>query len=162
MGRFVDFLKRLNRDLGIDLGGVEVGVTEHGLDEADVGTVLQHVGGHGVAEEMAGTLYVESGLLDVAFDPGSQGVASKGVAMVVEEEGSVIMSGDQAGPDLVAVFFDPGECPFADGDEAIFAALPFAYHDDLTSGINVVEGEVDQLHAADAGTVERFHDGAIS
>ena len=29
-------------------------------------------------------------------------------------------------------------------------------------GVHVVEFEVDQLHAADAGTVERFDDGSIA
>ena len=38
------------RDLGIDLGAVDVTVAQHGLDKADVGPVFQHVGGHRVAQ----------------------------------------------------------------------------------------------------------------
>ena len=37
MGPCVDILQGLDRHLGVDLGGFEAGVTQHLLDEADVG-----------------------------------------------------------------------------------------------------------------------------
>ena len=36
----MDGLQLAHGDLGIDLGGGERGVTQHGLDEADIGAVL--------------------------------------------------------------------------------------------------------------------------
>ncbi len=49
-------------DVGIDLGGVEPGVAEQLLDEADVGPVLEHVGGAGVAQQVAGTWPADAAL----------------------------------------------------------------------------------------------------
>lgn len=37
-------------DAGVDLGGVETAVAEHGLDAAQVGTVFDKVAGEGVAQ----------------------------------------------------------------------------------------------------------------
>jgi hypothetical protein len=37
-------------DVGVDLRGGDVGVAEHGLDGAEVGAVLEQVGGEAVAE----------------------------------------------------------------------------------------------------------------
>ena len=35
-------------DVGVDLGGGDVGMAEHGLDGAEVGAVHEEVGGEGV------------------------------------------------------------------------------------------------------------------
>lgn len=35
----------VNRDVGVNLGRLQTAVPEHRLDEADIGTTLQHVGG---------------------------------------------------------------------------------------------------------------------
>ncbi len=43
MGSGVDFAKLPDGDFGIDLRRVEPGVSEHLLDEADVGAVFEHV-----------------------------------------------------------------------------------------------------------------------
>ena len=37
-------------DVGIDLGGGDVGVAEHFLDDAEVGAVVEEMGGEAVAE----------------------------------------------------------------------------------------------------------------
>jgi len=68
VGGSVDFLQLVDRDLGVDRGRVEIVVAEDRLDEADVGTVLQHVGRHRVAEQVTGAGHFEAGALDVAFD----------------------------------------------------------------------------------------------
>ena len=38
-----------------------MGVAEHLLDEADIGAVFQHQGGHGVAEQVAAAVLVHVG-----------------------------------------------------------------------------------------------------
>lgn len=50
--------------LGLDLGREDRGVTEHGLDEADVGASFEHERSHGVAEEVTGALPVDVGVVD--------------------------------------------------------------------------------------------------
>ncbi len=42
MGRAVDFLELANCDMGVDLGGSQIGVPQHGLYEPDVRAAFQH------------------------------------------------------------------------------------------------------------------------
>ena len=39
-------------DVGVDLGGGDVGVAEQGLHRAQIGAALQQVGGEGVAQDV--------------------------------------------------------------------------------------------------------------
>lgn len=47
---FVDGAEAVLVDVGVDLGGGDVGVAEHFLDNAEVGAVIEEVGGKAVAE----------------------------------------------------------------------------------------------------------------
>ena len=49
----MDRLELLDAHLGVNGGGFELLVTEELLDEADVGTALQHVGRAGRTKQMA-------------------------------------------------------------------------------------------------------------
>ena len=41
-------------DMGIDLGGGDVGMAQHLLDAAEIGAVVDQVGGEGVPEHVGG------------------------------------------------------------------------------------------------------------
>ncbi len=56
MGQGVDFLQLPNGDFCVKAGGFEVGVSKQLLDVADIGSVLKHEGGAGVAEQVAASL----------------------------------------------------------------------------------------------------------
>jgi len=45
----VDFAQMADIDFGVDLGGIELGMAEELTDEADVGSILEHVGGAAVS-----------------------------------------------------------------------------------------------------------------
>jgi hypothetical protein len=62
VGAGVDVLEGADADVGVDLGGVEPGVAEHGLNVADVGSAFEHVGGAAVAEEVARAGFGDAGL----------------------------------------------------------------------------------------------------
>ena len=47
---FVDGAEAVLVDVGVDLGGGDVGVAEHFLDDAEVGAVVEEVGGEAVTE----------------------------------------------------------------------------------------------------------------
>ena len=68
----MDFFEVGVGDVGVDLGGGDVGVAEHGLDGADVGAVHEEVGGEAVAEGVRGDVFGDVGefgvFLDDAFD----------------------------------------------------------------------------------------------
>ncbi len=49
----VDFLELADGDLGVDGGGLELGVSQELLDVPDVGPALEHVRGAGVTKELA-------------------------------------------------------------------------------------------------------------
>src|SRR5215218_5277669 len=48
----VERLQAFLVNVGVDLGGGDVGVAKHGLDRPQVGSVLQQMGGEAVAEHM--------------------------------------------------------------------------------------------------------------
>ena len=52
MGRAIDTHETLGRDLGVDLGRRDRGVTKQLLDGADVGAVIEHVSGTRMPEHM--------------------------------------------------------------------------------------------------------------
>jgi len=61
MGRRVDLLKSAQRNLRVNLRGLDVLVAEDLLDKTDVGPVLMHVGRHAVAKQMAGPAFTDAG-----------------------------------------------------------------------------------------------------
>ncbi len=73
-------------DARVDLGRGDMRVTEAHLDEADVGTVVQHRGGGGVAQGVAGTAAEAHGLGDVGADEAGQAARVEGGAVAGDEE----------------------------------------------------------------------------
>lgn len=70
MGQGMHFFQLLDAHLGIDLGGVHSGMAQHRLDKADIRPVLQHVGGHGMAEQVAGAFLADIRGVDVIAHQG--------------------------------------------------------------------------------------------
>lgn len=68
MKLFVDFAEVGVSDVGVDLGGGDVGVTEHGLDRANVGAVHEEVGGETVTEGVRGDVFCDAGFFGVELD----------------------------------------------------------------------------------------------
>ncbi len=64
----VDFFEVGVGDMGVDLGGADVGVAEHGLNGAEVGAVHEEVGGEAVTEGVGGDVFRDAGLLCVGLD----------------------------------------------------------------------------------------------
>jgi hypothetical protein len=52
VGGRVDLLRSLDADMGVALGGVELAVTKHFLDVADVGAAFEHQRREGVAQQI--------------------------------------------------------------------------------------------------------------
>lgn len=65
---FVDFFEVGVGDVGVDLGGADVGVAEHGLDGAEVGAVHEEVGGEAVTEGVGGDVFRDAGFFGVGLD----------------------------------------------------------------------------------------------
>lgn len=99
---FMDFAEVVVGDVGVDLGGRDVGVAEEGLDGAKVGAVHKEVGGEGVAQGVGGDVFGDAGGAGAGFDDAldragreaaviARGAGGGGVAGIVEEEGGELV-----------------------------------------------------------------------
>lgn len=64
----MDFFEVGVGDVGVDLGGANVGMAEHGLDGADVGAIHEKVGCERVTESVRGNMLRDAGEASVFFD----------------------------------------------------------------------------------------------
>ena len=62
---FVDGFQAAAVDVGIYLGGGNIGMAQHDLDGPEVGPVFEQVGGERVPEGMRADLFVDAGREDV-------------------------------------------------------------------------------------------------
>lgn len=78
MKGLVDFFQMLVGDVGIDLGGSDRGMTEHGLDRPDVSTIDEEVGGKAMTQRMGMNVFEDAGFGSIVFD--DTGDTSRGEA----------------------------------------------------------------------------------
>ena len=155
MGGVVDFFHALGGDVGVDLGGAEAGVAEEGLDAAEVGAVVEEVGGEAVAEFVRGDVDGEAGVFPVFVDDVGECLGGDAAAEFAEEERAFVDGGFEA----VALYGFEGVA--ADRAEAFFAA----FADDADGfgvGVEVVDVEAGEFAEAHACGVEHFEDGGIA
>ena len=65
----VGLLEAFGGEMGVDLGGDEVGVAEQFLDAAKIGPRIKHVGGKAVAQLVRGHCGVETAVSQIALEP---------------------------------------------------------------------------------------------
>ena len=86
----VDLFELADADLRVNLGGIELGVTEKLLDVAHICAVLQHRRGAGVAKEVARPGLADVCCCDVISDKLAHSVGGEGLSEVGQEQvGSV-------------------------------------------------------------------------
>ena len=160
----VHLLQFEDRDLRVDLGRVEPRVTEHLLDEADVGAVLQHERRHGVAEQMAGARLADPRRVDDAAHELREAPGVERLAVVVEEErAGVGCAGRAAGRDIRADTSRSRECARSPiGTMRSFCPLPWRMITVPRSVSRSWSSRCAQLPAPHAGRVERLQDGAVA
>ena len=72
-------------DVGVDLGGGNVGVAEELLDDAEVGTMAKQVAGEGVSQDVRVDVLLDAGSAGNVFDDLPDATARHGVAIAGEE-----------------------------------------------------------------------------
>ena len=87
MGAGVFFAEALDGDVGVDLGGGQVGVAQKFLHAPEVGAVVQKVGGEGVPQCVRGGAEGEARGGEPLFQEFFDGDAGKGLPRAVDEEG---------------------------------------------------------------------------
>jgi hypothetical protein len=68
MELLVDRAEVLAVDVGVELCGGQIGVSEHLLDRPEIGPALEEMGGKGVAEGVRGDPFGKAGPLSVTLD----------------------------------------------------------------------------------------------
>ena len=64
-------------EVGVDLGGGDVGVAEEALDGAEVGAIHEEVGGEGVAHGVGGDFFGDAGELGILIDEALNGAGGE-------------------------------------------------------------------------------------
>jgi hypothetical protein len=158
----VDFTQSVDVDVGVNLGGVDAFVAEHFLNITDVGTAAMHVGGAGMAPQMAGAGFVDAAALKEFFDPVADVGGTEARAVAAEEEGGFLRQVVEERAGFAEKTVEPGGGALADGEHAAFAVFAFAHDQGAGGGIVVAVVEVGHFAAADTGCVEEFEHGAVA
>ena len=61
-------------------------MSEQGLDDANIGAALEHVGGTGMTEQVTGAGTVDARFLQEALDPCREGAPAKAFTLIAEEQ----------------------------------------------------------------------------
>ena len=72
--------------MGIELGGDHAGVTEQLLDRAQVGTILEQMGGEAVSQGMGREFPGDTGFGGYSFNQSPDMTAAEAIAPVIEKE----------------------------------------------------------------------------
>jgi len=74
----VEFFQSAAGDLGVDLGGGQIGMAQHRLDRSQVGAALQKVRGKGMSQHVRGNRAVDPGQPHIFFQqlPAAHGAIS--------------------------------------------------------------------------------------
>lgn len=84
---------------GVYLGGGEGVVAEQLLDDPDIGSVLQHMRGTGMAEDMAGNILFESGFFTATLDDLEYPLVVEHLSIAVENERAIVITCGKGGAD---------------------------------------------------------------
>src|SRR5205814_2322972 len=96
----VDLLELFDRHLRVELRRLDRGVSEHLLHVTDVGSSLEHQGGHRVTEEMTRTTLADLRGVDEARNPSREQIRRERLSGVREEHEAVIGFDDELRPDF--------------------------------------------------------------
>ena len=107
MGQRMHLGKLADGDVGIELRGSGIGMAEQSLDEAQLGAVLQHVRGTGVAEQMARTRCIDAGVFQVPLHPVAEFVITERLTVIAQEQRLLADVGEKLGPHRVEVTREP-------------------------------------------------------
>lgn len=132
------------------------------LDEADLRPAFEHVGGASVADEVAASAPADLGLLDVFGGQAAEDVGVEGFAVAGDEEGLFLWIKEEPGADFFEVAAKPVQGALSDGHDAVFFAFAKVDLQDAALAVEVVDFQVGQLAAADAGAVKGFEDGSVA
>ena len=149
-------------DVGVDLGGRNIGVAKQQLHDAQVGTVVEQMGGEGVAQHVRRELFRgNAGDRRIPLDELPESLAGHGAATGGDEQGVALPALEDFRPRLVQIAAEPVDGLFAEWHQALLAAFAEgAQHAFVET--DFVQFQIDQLGNAQARGVEGFQHGAVA
>lgn len=102
-------LQQLDGDLGVNLSRLQLGVAEQFLNDPHIGPVLQHVGGTGMAQEVAAACAPGMSLMNDLLDQTAQRAGAEPVSIAGQKQGLLLRLEAEKGPNLFQVTLQPGQ-----------------------------------------------------
>ena len=158
---FVDLFEAGAVDVGVDLGCCDVGVAQHFLDDAEVGSAYEQVRCEAVAQHVGVDL--EAGGFSVVLHELPDADAFEGAACAREQQRALAAAVEfvEFGAAVGNVIVDCLLGGLAHGDEALFVAFA-GDADDADGGMDVGQGDRADFAGAQAAGVEEFEQCAVA
>ncbi len=148
-------------DMGVNLGGGDIGVAQHHLHPAQVGAVSKEMGGKGVAEDMGADLFVDAVGAGKFADNLPEAQASHGFAAIADEEEIAASLLEQIRATFLHVAANSISGLFAEGHQSFLGALAQHPHK-ATAQVEGGGGHVDQFRNSHSGGVEQVQHGDVA
>jgi len=126
----MDFAETVTGNVGVDFRRADSGVAEQFLDNAEIGAMLQKMGGETVAEHVGSNVASEAGTTDALFDAEPKCNGGKRGAAFGQENVAGGFLRDQFGTASIDKALDCGDGLSAERNDAFLVA--FADHVDET------------------------------
>ncbi len=156
----MEFFQSVLVDMGVDLGGGDVGMAKHELHGAQVRAMSQEVGGKGVTQHVRGDGFADPGRPRRFLDDLPETETAHGAAPVADKKGIAAAPLEDQRSCRLEVLLDDFPGRGTKGDESFLVAL--ADHPDKAGG-EIASGKRnrDQLGDPHPGGVEEVQHGVV-
>ncbi len=147
--------------MGVNLGGGQVAVAQQQLHDAQVGAVIEQVGGEGVAQGVGRQRLVDAGDRGPMAQPVPEGLAGHGAAPLAGKEYVALSAAEDLRPALANEFGHAGLGFLSQRHQPLLVPLADNAHHPLTE-VELVQAQCHQLRHPQAGGVEQFQHGLVA
>ena len=165
----MQLLEALARDMGVDLRGGDVGVSKQELDHAQVGAMVEQMGGEGVAQGVRRQRRVDARVQGVALEQGPEHLPRHAgrhalvrlAAALGDEQEIAVAAAQNQRPGLLRIAPQPEGRLLAERHQPVLAALAAddAHHRIRKAEMHGLERH--QFAHAQAAGVDEFEHGAV-
>ena len=136
-------------------------MTEQHLYDAQIGAVIEKVGGEGVAQSVRGEWFGDPGLDGIALDELPEGLARHAVAAAGRKQEVADPAAEDVQPWTACIVAQPVAGVLAERHQTLLAALAEDAHHALGQ-TDLARGEIDQFADAQTAGIEHFQHGAVA
>ena len=157
----MDLAESRSADVGVDFGGLDAGVAQEFLNDAQVGAVFEQVGGEAVSKHVGRQRPLKAGLACALFDAAPECGRVEGGAAAGEKDRAGRAWADQPGASLLEVALEGGDRFTPHGDDPFLVAL--AYHgQEAAFQAELFQAQGTKFAEAQARGVGQLEDGLVA